>query len=143
MLKYALLGAAMALTGPAFAQTTPAADPAPAAPAQTTTTDAAPAADVATPAAAEPAAAPAAPDQIAQVVDQQFATYDKDGNGKLNEPEFAAWMVALKSQSDSKTDANAPATKKWNQAAFAQADKDKSKSLTKAELTGFLTSAKS
>ena len=154
MLKYALLGAAMAISAPAFAQTQT--TPAPAAPAQVApapTTTAAPVADPAGPAADATAAAPptaadttaAAPapkaEQVASAIDDQFTTYDKDANGKLNEVEFSAWMVALKSQADPKTDANAPATKKWNKAAFAQADKDKSKSLSKDEVASFLTPA--
>lgn len=156
MLKYALLGAAMAMTAPALAQTatSPAAADAAAQQAAPASTDAAPAttapatsAAPASPAQAAPAdqaaQAPAGPAQVAQVVDQQFGAYDKDGDGKLDEAEFGAWMVALKTQTDPATDANSPKTKSWNKAAFAQADKDKSKSLTKAEMTGFLTPAKS
>ena len=142
MLKYALLGAAMAMTVPALAQTAPA--PTPAAPSSALPSDqSAPTSTEAAPAPADSAAAPAAQpapaDQVAAVVDSQFATYDKNSDGKLDEAEFGGWMVALKSQTDPATDANAPATKKWNRAAFAQADTDKSRSLTKAELTGFLS----
>ncbi|HEX8484631.1 EF-hand domain-containing protein [Sphingomonas sp.] len=157
MLKYALLGAAMAMTAPALAQTAAPAAPATTAPAQAAPSTApaqtapapagtmqqTPAADTATAAtpAAETAAQPAGPDQVAQVVDSQFGTYDKDANGTLSSAEFGAWMVALKSQTDPATDANSPATKKWNQAAFAQADTDKSKSLSKTEVAGFLAPA--
>lgn len=159
MLKYALLGAAMAMTAPAFAQTAPTTSPEAAMPAQTAPTtagampqtspapvpaDAMQQAPAATSAPAETAAQPAAgADQVASVVDSQFGTYDKDANGKLSATEFGAWMVALKSQSDPATDANSPATRKWNQAAFAQADTDKSQSLSKAEVTGFLAPARS
>jgi hypothetical protein len=166
MLKYALLGAAMAMTAPALAQTATGAQTATPAPAQVTSTTgntaavpqtsaaptapisatpdatAAAPADTAAQTAADPAAQPAAgPDQVASVVDSQFGTYDKDADGKLSAAEFGTWMVALKSQTDPATDADSPATKKWNQAAFAQADTDKSKSVTKAELTGFLAPA--
>lgn len=157
MLKYALLGAAMAMTVPALAQTAPTTSQTGPMPAQTapTTTGAMPqtspapadpmqqAPTTATMAApAETAVQPAAgPDQVASVVDSQFGTYDKDANGTLNASEFGAWMVALKTETDPKIDANSPATKKWNQAAFAQADKDKSKSLSKAELATFLAPA--
>ena len=81
--------------------------------------------------------------QVAQIVDSEFPTYDKDGDGKLNRTEFAAWMVALKTASDPSTKADAPATRTWVAGAFAQADKDKSASLTKSELTGFLSPGKS
>lgn len=88
-------------------------------------------------ATAEPAVTGAA--QIAQVVSTEFPSYDKDKSGTLNEKEFGTWMVALKEKSDPSTKPDSPATKAWVDQAFASADKDKSKSLTKAELTGFLT----
>ena len=150
MLNYALLAGAMMIAAPAIAQTTTQTAPnpapsgtmtpvAPAAPA--TTTDAMPATPQAAPqtAAAAPAEQPATGSQVAQVVDTEFPTYDKDGDGKLSQVEFSAWMVALKTKSDPATKADSPATKKWNTAAFAQADTDKSKSVSKDELTGFLS----
>jgi hypothetical protein len=88
-------------------------------------------------ATAEPAVTGAA--QIAQVVNTEFPTYDKDKSGTLNQSEFGAWMIALKEKSDPSTKPDSPATKAWVTQAFASADKDKSKSLSKAELTGFLT----
>ena len=75
---------------------------------------------------------------VAQVVDQGWSTYDKNGDGKLSESEFGAWMVALKQQSDPATKATSPATRKYVATAFAQADKDKSRSVSKGELTSFL-----
>jgi hypothetical protein len=172
MLKYTLLGCAMMMTVPALAQTAPAAQtntpaatqaapatapapaPAPAAPsaaplAGTAQTQAAPADASATAAGGATAATqtaatqPAGPEQVAQLVDTQFGTYDTNADGKLSPTEFGAWMVALKSQSDPKTDANSPETKTWNQAAFAQADTDKNKTLSKTEIAGFLAPAKS
>jgi hypothetical protein len=154
MLKYALLTGAMMIAAPVIAQTTtqPAANPAPAgatgtvAPATPATTmDAAPATPqsaTASPnatAQAAPAEQPATGNQVAQVVDAEFPTYDTDSNGTLSGTEFAAWMVALKTKSDPATKATSPETKKWNDAAFAQADTDKSKSVSKTELTGFLS----
>lgn len=100
------------------------------------------------PAPADPAAAPAQTaaaqsvtkaDQIAQVVSTEFPSYDKDSNGSLNEAEFSAWMVALKTASDPTTKADSAATKAWVDQAFASADTDKNKALSKTELTGFLT----
>ncbi|RZL73337.1 MAG: EF-hand domain-containing protein, partial [Sphingomonas sp.] len=43
------------------------------------------------------------------------------------------------SKTDPSTKPDAPETKKWVSAAFAQADTDKSKSLTKTEVTSFLS----
>jgi hypothetical protein len=170
MLKYALLAGAMIVSAPAMAQQTPAkpqtlpaAQPAPATqtdPAQAQATapqSAAPAqdstatttaTDPATPAQAAPAqAAQAAPltkaQQIAQVVDTEFASYDKDKNGVLSATEFDAWMVALKTAADPTTKADAPATKTWLTQAFAQADTDKNKTVSKAELNGFLVAGNS
>lgn len=82
---------------------------------------------------------PATGSQVAQVVDTEFPTYDKNGDGKLSATEFGGWMVALKSKTDPTTNSTAPETKKWVSAAFAQADADKNKSLTKTELTSFLS----
>lgn len=109
------------------AQTTPVTDPASAAQSP-----------VETAAAAAPATKA---DQVAAVVNTEFASYDKDGNGKLSTAEFGAWMVALKTASDPATKADSAATKTWIGQAFANADKDKNKTVSKAELTGFLSQA--
>jgi hypothetical protein len=82
---------------------------------------------------------PATGSQVAQVVDTEFPTYDKNGDGKLSTAEFSGWMVALKSKTDPTTKPGAPETKKWVSAAFAQADTDKNKSLTKTEVVSFLS----
>ncbi len=121
--------------------------PAQSAPVGTAQTQPAPA----TPAATAPTATadatttaqPASGDQVAQAVDTQFATYDKNADGKLDKTEFSSWMVALKTASDPATKADSPATKKWVGAAFAQADTDKNSSLDKTEVTGFLAQGQS
>ncbi len=147
-MKYAFLGAAMMASAPVLAQVTPApAQSEPTSPQTAPVTSADPAqaatpgTDPAAPAQATPAQGQvqATGDQIAQVVDTQFPTYDKNGDGKLSKAEFGQWMVALKSQTDPSTKADAPATKKWVGTAFAQADTDKDKAVSKAELTGFLS----
>lgn len=160
MLKYVLLAGTMALAVPAVAQVKPmdsqATPMSQGMPAQTTPTPADPTqtqpatpsapttAQEATPATpAAPAQAAAQPAdkaaQVAQVVETEFPSYDKDSNGSLNKTEFAAWMVALRKASDPTIKAEAPATKKWIGEAFAQADKDKSQSVSKTELEGFLS----
>lgn len=141
-------------TAPVASQAVPApmAQPAPAAPtaAQPQTAPAdptapAPSAQAATPAPADPAATAAQPaaggDQVAAVVNKEFPTYDKDSNGTLSKTEFTAWMLALKSASDPSVKADDPKTKAWMTQAFTQADSDKSKSVSKDELTNFLAQA--
>ena len=144
MLKYALLVATIAIAAPALSQTTatspqtaptampgvadPSMSPAQTAPSQTSA-----------PAQTAEATQPASGTQVAQVVDTEFPTYDTNKDGKLSTVEFAAWMVALKTKTDPTTKATAPETKKWVAAAFAQADTDKNKSLSKPELTSFLS----
>jgi hypothetical protein len=91
------------------------------------------------PQTATPAEPPPPAEQVAAAVDREFAGYDTDADGKLDEAEFGRWMVALKAQTDPATDAEAPATKSWNKAAFAHADTDRSRTLTKAEVTGLFT----
>jgi len=150
MMKQAMLASAMLIAAPVMAQQ--ATTPAPAAPvasdqAATTATDPAQAAPAqpgdATATASTAQAAPASGDQIAGLVSKEFPTYDANKDGSLNQGEFGAWMVALKKASDPATTADSPATKSWIGAAFAQADKDKSKSVSQQELTGFLSQGKS
>lgn len=151
MVKSALLASALALAVPAFAQDAPASTaPAPQS-APTTVDQAGPATessaarDAAIPASivapeVEAAAKPAAVGTPAgDIINREFAGYDKDGDSALNEAEFDAWMVALKKASDPTTDAAAPDTKTYLAKAFAQADADKSKTVSKAELTAFLS----
>jgi hypothetical protein len=76
--------------------------------------------------------------QASNIIDAEFPTYDKDSSGTLNNAEFSEWMVKLKTASDPSTQADSAATRSWVAAAFAQADADRSSSLTKAELATFL-----
>ncbi|WP_326525382.1 EF-hand domain-containing protein [Sphingomonas sp.] len=77
--------------------------------------------------------------QIAQVVDTEFPAYDKNADNALDKGEFGAWMVALKTASDPATKADDPATVQWISGAFASADTDQSATVTKAELTTYLS----
>ena len=140
MLKYAMLVGAALVAVPVLAQTTTT-SPQASAPGGAATGQAAPSGTPADSVPMQSAAReqPATGSQVAQVVDTEFPTYDKNGDGKLSAAEFSGWMVALKSKTDPTTKPDAPETKKWVSAAFAQADADKNKSLTKAEVTSFLT----
>lgn len=128
--------AAPAQTAPA--QTAPAqsaATAAPAAPAQ-----AAPAQS----AAAQPAPQPASTgDQVAQIVNNEFPTYDKDSTSSLNKDEFGSWMVALRSASDPSANAASAEMKTWVAQAFTSADANKDSAVSKDELTSFLSQSKS
>ncbi|WP_235513475.1 MULTISPECIES: EF-hand domain-containing protein [unclassified Sphingomonas] len=155
-MKRILLASAMMVSAPAFAQdTAPAQTTAPATQAAPQTSPTAPAdasiaatqpapatqADPATQTAQTTAEAgqPASGTQIAQIVEAEFPKYDKDGKGQLTEKQFGEWMVALRSASEPGVTADKPEVKSWVKQAFAQADKDKSKAVTKAELTSFLS----
>lgn len=167
MLKYALLAGALTISAPALAQDMPVQDATggqdvpmsqdtQADPMQTEpqTTTPAPESDVqgeaqataqadatteADPAAqADATTQPATPDQVKQLVDSQFPTYDKDGDGDLTQDEFGEWVIALRSASEPTLDAAAPETQSWVGQAFAQADADSSAGVSNAELTSFL-----
>lgn len=161
MLKYALMASAMLVAAPVIAQEQPVSSPnnSTTAPAdQTAPTSTSPTSDPMT--AGDPAAtgqstattgtdttasggAVAGTAQIAQVVETEFPTYDKNADGALNTSEFGSWMVALRTASDPATKAGSKEMKAWTSSAFAQADIDKSKSVSKAELTGFLAKGQS
>ncbi|PKQ00669.1 MAG: calcium-binding protein [Alphaproteobacteria bacterium HGW-Alphaproteobacteria-13] len=134
MWKQMLFAGAAALSVPALAQEQPPADP---------TAPPPPAEDVTTPPPADDAAAQsgtaATPTQIAQIVDQEFSTYDADASGELDAAEFAAWMKKLRAATDPSVDTESEAVKSWIDQAFAAADTDKSGGVNKAELTAFLS----
>lgn len=95
--------------------------------------------------APEPAPAPAATpqtreQQVAQLVDAEFPAYDADKSGDLEEPEFTKWLLALHAAGgDAKSKAMDQTAKlKWAKDGFAAADTDKSKKISKAEMSKFL-----
>jgi len=155
MLKQIFLIGAAAVSFPALAQSTPPADPTSPPP----TAEPAPSPDSTTPPPADPVPAPGAetstppaagsqpapsgstatPTQIAQIVEQEFPTYDGDKNGDLNETEFGAWMKKLRAATDPSVDPESADVKTWIGQAFASADGDKSGAVNKDELTGFLS----
>lgn len=160
-MKYLIGAAALAMSTAALAQTTttttsatppaPATAPSASTTESTTTTTSAPVnaanptgpqattsttqATTTTTAQAAPAPTPAADPKA--VLAQQFPTYDKDGNGTLSQTEFAAWLVEMKTAQNSEK-LTPEQISKWANDSFAKADKDKSKSVTVAELQGFL-----
>lgn len=105
----------------------------------TMTAEASSADEVATTAEAKPVPT----NQIADVVNTEFPTYDKDANGDLSTTEFGSWMVALRTASDPATKAESAEIKTWIGQAFASADADKSKAVSKTELTAFLSKPQS
>lgn len=165
MIKSILLASAVVISAPAFAQDAPVQDTTPPVETQTpppvdTTEPAptdAPAGDATEP-APEPAPSPTpspapAPEpqtaqqsgqqpanaaQIATIVDQGFPTYDKDADGNLKAEEFGAWMVALRSATEPAFTGQSAADREWIGKALAMADADKSGSINRDELKGFL-----
>lgn len=141
MIKYSLLAGAMLIASPVLAQQAPSSTPvapqtAPVptdtAPQSAPATDAMPATDQ-----AAPTTTPVPADKVAQVVESEFPTYDKDGNGALSKTEFGAWMASLRAN-DPAAKPGSAVLKKWVDQAFAQTDSDQSKSVSKAELATFL-----
>jgi hypothetical protein len=143
-MKFLLIAASVvALTSPAFAQSTGSSSAKPAASGGIAT----PPADTAMPASsaapaqeasAAPASAPASDPKA--IIASEFPTYDKDASGALSRTEFDTWLVALKEKSGDT--AMKPADKtSWLKTAFTTADKDKDKGVSLAELTEYLTAA--
>lgn len=91
--------------------------------------------------ASQPAQQPANAAQIAQIVDQGFPTYDKDGDGNLTGEEFGSWMVALRSATEPAFTGESATDKEWLTRALAAADADKSGGVTNPELKTFLAPA--
>ncbi len=89
----------------------------------------------------QPAQQPANAEQIAQIVDQGFPTYDKDGDGNLTGEEFGAWMIALRSATEPTFTGESAADKEWLGRALAAADADNSGGVTNPELKTFLAPA--
>ncbi len=122
--------------------------PSPETSATTQTAPVGPSAEPAMTAPAEPAAqaAPSAPAPepkevtVQKLVDAEFPTYDANSNGDLDQAEFSKWVLALHNASgDPKAAAMDDAAKgKWAKDAFASADADKSKKISKLEMNTFL-----
>lgn len=143
---FTLSGAlAFAIASPATAQTTDTST-LPPAPDSAITIEAQTPAEIAV--QAEPAVeAPPASDRkvaaVTQIIETEFPNYDVDKSGDLSQPEFTAWVLALHNKAEdeqaaSKLDATSKA--KWAKDAFATADVDKSKKVTKMEMSSFLMS---
>ena len=142
MLKQVLLIGAAIVSFPALAQNTPPADPT--APEPDEQADPAAPAPASAPSAGEaakpaPSGAAATPAQVAQIVNQEFASYDADKSSDLNQSEFAAWMKKLRTATEPSIDPESEQVKTWVGQAWAAADADKSGAVSKDELTGFLS----
>ncbi len=131
MIKYSLLAGAMLIASPALAQQAPTSTPVAPQTAPVPTDNAPQSAPTQT------ATPQAAADKVAQVIESEFPTYDKDGNGALSKAEFGAWMATLRAN-DPAAKPGSAVLKKWVDQAFARTDSDQSKSLSKAELAIFL-----
>ena len=103
----------------------------PAADTTTTTTSGSGTATTATSTTANPS------DAVAAVVTNDWAKYDGNTDSNLSKDEFAKWMTALREQNPAQK-AEVKDVNAWTTAAFTQADKDKSGSVSKDELQAFL-----
>lgn len=134
MKRFLIAAGLIAAATPALAQMTAPTSPTPSA---STPQSPTPATDGSASVTTAPAAAPSDPKAI---IVAEFPTYDKDGNGALAAAEFDTWMMALKEKSGDTAMKPAEQTS-WLKSAFTTADKDKSKGVTLAELTDYLTAA--
>lgn len=138
MLKYLLVAGAAALSVPALAQETAPTDMTAPPPAEQPAPESAPPAGEAT---AQPAPSGTAANgaQIAQIIDNEFPSYDGDKTGDLNQVEFAAWMKKLRTATEPTVDPESEQVKSWIGQAWTAADGDKSGAVSKEELTAFLS----
>lgn len=153
MLRQLIVTSAFVLAVPAAvqAQTAPATPPAPksgppattdpATPPETRTTPAEPATSADPTAPTTPATTAAtSPQTPSEILSAEFPTYDGDKSGDLNRQEFSKWMLALREKSakpDEKKKTQAELDT-WAGTAFKEADTDKNKKVTQAELGVFL-----
>lgn len=133
---------------PEAAQPAPAPDaaqptPAPAPDAATTPPAAAepapPAGEATTTAQSAPSGTAATPTQVAQIVNSEFPTYDADSSAELSEVEFGTWMKKLRAASEPTVDVESAEVKTWIGQAYGAADADKNGTVSKEELTAFLS----
>ncbi|MFC4291403.1 calcium-binding protein [Sphingorhabdus arenilitoris] len=145
----AFSGVAMAQETPPAEETMPAEAPTetPAPDGEVTPTDVPPSDPSAPPAEAAPTepSGPTPPvsreEQVAQVVEAEFPTYDADQSGALEREEFATWVTTLRQKSlEAQGRPPVPENEmsEWVKNAFAKADSDKSDNVSKSELQTFL-----
>lgn len=145
MLRTLLLTSALLVAAPALAQEAAQPQtqmqapqsPSPALPQQPVTA----AQPDAQPAPSQSAAPATTASAIASIVDSEFAAYDVNKDGQLDQAEFSRWMVALKNQEMKSTGMILPPEKltAWVSGAFTTADKDNSVSVSKPELITYLS----
>ncbi len=132
--------AAQSAPAPDAAQPTPAPAPSPdASTTQPVTEPAPPAGEATTTAQSAPSGTAATPAQVAQIVDKEFPTYDADSSAELSEVEFAGWMKKLRGASEPSLDVESAEVKTWIGQAWGAADTDKNGTVSKEELTAFLS----
>lgn len=109
-------------------------------PPQTSTTTSAPADSHAGHGATAEASEGQTVTQVAAFIDQHFPKADKDGDGMLSEAEFKTWISAMR-ESELKSSgkpASGAEAKTYASNAFAKADMDTDKRISRDELARFL-----
>ena len=69
----------------------------------------------------------------------EFPTYDADSSAELSEVEFGTWMKKLRTASEPTVDVESAEVKTWIGQAYGAADADKNGTVSKEELTAFLS----
>lgn len=97
--------------------------------------------DPAGPAAGAPVApAPGAAASPTAAVEAEFPTHDSNGDGKLDQAEFTAWVSKLRAPAPdgaTRTD-----NESWAATLFARADTDQDKAVSKTEMATLLSTAR-
>ncbi|UYY77107.1 EF-hand domain-containing protein [Sphingomonas sp. R1] len=104
-----------------------------------------PAPDPSVPAGANPPPAADAsqptpkPDPAKLSVEAQFARYDANGDGSLDQAEFGEWLVALRVAKEADFDREKAEARAWVQDSFTTTDTNRDQKVSREEWTRFLT----
>lgn len=91
------------------------------------------------PAAAEASQPTPPPDPAKLSVEAQFARYDANGDGSLDQAEFGEWLVALRTAKEADFDREKPAARAWVQDRFTTTDANRDRKVSREEWTRLLT----
>lgn len=78
---------------------------------------------------------------VAQLVENEWALYDVNTNGALEQAEFGQWMIKLRKANEPTFDGTSQAATAWIAGAFDFADKDDTATVSKPEMVALLTPA--